>query len=169
MIGQNVCLTVNKGALNPEPACSMVVVYDPSVGFVTGGGWMESPAGAYREDESLSGKVSFGFVSKYHKDANVPTGNTAFHFDLAGLAFSSQSYEWLVFNQYGKNAHFKGSGMINGTLDPNGMFYKFMLWAGNGSPSTFRIKIWWEDAAGEHVVYDNGTARRTAVETSWNM
>ena len=28
--------------------------------------------------------------------------------------------------------------------------------AGGTSPDTFRIKIWWEDEAGEHVVYDNG-------------
>jgi hypothetical protein len=23
-------------------------------------------------------------------------------------------------------------------------------------PNTFRIRIWWEDSAGEHDVYDNG-------------
>jgi hypothetical protein len=33
----------------------VVVVYDPSAGFVTGG-WTESPAGAYKTDESLSGQ-----------------------------------------------------------------------------------------------------------------
>jgi len=27
---------------------------------------------------------------------------------------------------------------------------------GTGGADTFRIKIWWEDDAGEHVVYDNG-------------
>jgi hypothetical protein len=32
-----------------------------------------------------------------------------------------------------------------------------MLRAGDGSPDTLRICIWWEDAgAVEHVVYDNG-------------
>jgi hypothetical protein len=66
-------------------------------------------------------------------------------------------YEWLVVNQAGTNAQFKGSGTVNGSLDPNGKPDKFMLWAGDGSPDTFRIKIWWKDAAGEeHVVYDNG-------------
>lgn len=170
MIDQNVCLTVNKRSLDSDPACTMVVVYDPGAGFVTGGGWIESPAGAYRVDESLSGKVTFGFVSKYQKGANVPTGNTAFHFDLAELAFSSQSYEWLEVNQDGNNAHFKGSGMINGALDPNGKTYKFMLWAGNTTPSTFRIRIWWEDAGGEHIVYDNGTASQSAAAAaSWCM
>ena len=73
--------------------------------------------------------------------------------------FRSQSYEWLVVNQAGTNAQFKGSGLINGAADANGNAYKFMLWAGDASPDTFRIRIWWEDAAGEHDVYDNGTAQ----------
>ncbi len=53
-----------------------------------------------------------------------------------------------VVNQGGDNAQFKGSGTVNGALDSNGNAYKFMLWAGDGSPDTFRIQIWWEDSAG---------------------
>jgi hypothetical protein len=34
-----------------------------------------------------------------------------------------------------------------------------MLWASDSSTDTFRIRIWWEDAAGEHDVYDNGIAQ----------
>jgi hypothetical protein len=134
----------------------MAVVYDPSAGFVTGGGWIDSPAGAFKPEESLAGKANFGFVSKYLKGASVPTGHTAFEFKMAGLSFSSQSYEWLVVNQSGTNAQFKGSGLINGAADSNGNAYQFMLWAGDGAPDTFRIRIWWEDANGEHDVYDNG-------------
>ena len=155
----NACLTVNDGSLNSAPGCTMAVVYDPSAGFVTGGGWIDSTAGAYKADETLAGKATFGFISKYQRGASVPTGTTAFEFDLAGLAFSSQSYEWLVVNQADTNAQFKGVGLINGAADPNGNAYKFMLWAGDGSPDTFRIRIWWEDAAGEHEVYDNGTSQ----------
>ena len=51
-------------------------------------------------------------------------------------------------------------------LDPNGNAYKFMLWAGDGSSTnsadTFRIRIWWEDAAGEHDMYDNGVGQPIA-------
>jgi hypothetical protein len=87
----------------------------------------------------------------------VPTGNTAFAFDLAGFEFYSDTYEWLVINQGGMNAQFKGSGTVNGALDDNGNAYKFQLWASDGSPDTFRIKIWSEDDLGvETVVYDNG-------------
>jgi len=154
-----VCLTVNDGLLDSDPACTMTVVYDPSAGFVTGGGWIDSPAGAYKAEENLTGKATFGFVSKYQKGTNVPTGTTAFQFDVAGLSFSSTSYEWLVVNKAGMNAQFKGTGLINGALDSNDNAYRFMLWAGDGLPDTFRILIWWEDAVGEHDVYDNGTAR----------
>jgi PKD repeat protein len=152
----DVCLTVNDGTADSVQACTLAVVYDPSAGFVTGSGWLISPEGAYQPDPSLSGKANFGFVSKYQKGSNVPTGNTSFKFDIAGFEFYSESYDWLVVNQGGTNAQFKGSGTINGALDPNGNAYKFMLWAGDGSPDTFRIRIWWEDAAGEHDVYDNG-------------
>jgi hypothetical protein len=155
----NVCLIVNDGSLDSAPACTMAVVYDPSAGFVTGGGWIDSPAGAYKADETLAGKATFGFISRYQKGASIPSGTTAFEFDLGGLAFSSQSYGWLVVNQAGTNAQFKGSGLINGAADPNGNAYRFMLWAGDGSPDTFRMRIWWEDAAGEHDVYDNGVAQ----------
>ena len=80
----------------------------------------------------------------------MPDGNTQFQFHAAGFNFSSTSYEWLVVA--GSKAQFKGVGTING----EGV-YKFMLTANDGNPDTFRIKIWYEDAAGEHVVYDNGS------------
>ena len=54
-------------------------------------------------------------------------------------------------------AQFKGSGLVNDGLDPNGNPYKFMLWAGNDVPDTSRIKIWWEDNGVETVFYDNNS------------
>jgi len=128
----------------------LFVVYDSEGGFVTGGGWIWSPLGAYMDDPSLEGRANFGFVSKYKKGATVPTGNTEFVFQAGDLNFHSSSYEWLVVT--GSNyARFKGAGTINGSGD-----YKFMLWAGDG-PDTFRIRIWTEDAGGlETDVYDNG-------------
>ena len=151
------CLTVNDGTLDSAPACTMAVVYDPSAGFITGGGWIDSPAGAYKLDETLSGKATFGFVSKYKKGASLPEGNTEFQFHAGGFNFHSTVYEWLVVSKDKVNAQFKGSGTVNGELDPDGNAYKFMLWAGDGSPDSFRIRIWWEDVdAVEHDVYDNG-------------
>jgi hypothetical protein len=130
-----------------------VVVYDPAGGFVTGGGWITSPAGAYPADPSLTGKANFGFNSKYKNGASVPTGNTQFQFQVANLNFKSTSYEWLVVA--GSHAKYKGVGAING----NGN-YGFMLTAtdgqvnGGGGVDKFRIKIW-DKNNGDAVVYDN--------------
>jgi len=109
-----------------------------------------SDLGAYELDPSLSGKANFGFVSKYEKGASIPTGNTEFQFKVGNLNFHSDSYDWLVVtgNDY---ARFKGTGTINGDGE-----YKFMLWAGDKQPDTFRIKIWYEENGSEGVVYDNG-------------
>lgn len=126
-----------------------VIVYDASAGFVTGGGWIESPAGAYKDDPSLTGKATFGFVSKYKKGASVPTGNTEFQFQAGDLNFHSSSYDWLVVTGT-PTAKFKGKGTINGEGT-----YKFQIWAGDSVQDTFRIKIWYEDG-GEIVAYDNG-------------
>src|SRR5262249_8603061 len=72
-----------------------VVIYDPNGGFVTGGGWIMSPAGAYAPNPGLAGKATFGFVSKYQKGANVPTGDTQFQFQVADFKFQSTEYQWL--------------------------------------------------------------------------
>jgi predicted outer membrane repeat protein len=141
----------NSGVMACDAVETTVVVYDSSAGFVTGGGWIDSPAGAYTADPSLTGKATFGFVSKYKKGANTPTGNTEFQFKAGGLNFHSSSYEWLVVTG-GNDAKFKGVGTINGEGP-----YKFQIWAGDGDTDTFRIKIWTEDALGtETVIYDNG-------------
>jgi len=70
-----------------------IVIYDPNGGFVTGGGWITSPLGAYTPDPALTGKATFGFVSKYQKGANVPTSNTEFQFHVANMNFKSTSYD----------------------------------------------------------------------------
>jgi hypothetical protein len=131
---------------------ALVVIYDPSAGFVTGGGWIDSPAGAYAADQTLTGKATFGFVSRYQKGQSVPTGDTQFQFRAAGLNFHSTSYQWLVVG--GARAQFKGDGTINGVAG-----YSFILTAvdgqvnGGGGTDKFRVKIW-ETASGT-MVYDN--------------
>ncbi len=144
-----VTVTDDDGGLD-ESTYQYVVVYDPSGGFVTGGGWIDSPSGAYVADSSLEGKANFGFVSKYKKGATVPTGETEFRFRAGDLNFHSTEYQWLVVA--GANAKFKGRGTINGEGD-----YGFMVTAtdskvdGGGATDSFRIKI----TDGDNVVYDN--------------
>jgi hypothetical protein len=130
------------------------VVYDPTAGFVTGGGWIASPPGAYTPNPALTGKASFGFVSRYEKgNSKLPSGVTEFHFSVANFDFESSSYEWLVIS--GAKARFKGTGKVSG-----GGSYGFELTAwdgeasGGGGEDRFRISIWDLDH-GDAVVYDN--------------
>jgi len=147
--------TVIDASGNELPA--FVVIYDPEGGFVTGGGWIDSPAGAFHpglaDFADVVGKASFGFVAKYKKGASTPSGNTEFNFKAGDLKFKSSTYEWLVVA--GKRAQFKGSGAING----NGG-YQFMLTGidgdlqGGDGNDRFRMKIWADNGA---IVYDNKT------------
>ena len=138
----------------PSTATALLTVYNPEGGFVTGGGWIASPEGAYTDAPTLSGRANFGFVSKYQKGASTPTGQTEFQFKVADLNFHSDNYEWLVVA--GARAQYKGTGTINGIGN-----YGFMLTAIDEklTPSTdvdmFRIKIWDKDT--DVVVYDNQT------------
>lgn len=137
--------------VNGLPA--MVVVYDPNAGYVTGGGWFNSPAGAYVPQSTLTGKASFGFVSKYQKGASVPTGETEFQFKVANFDFHSVDYQWLVVS--GARAQYKGTGTVN-----NAGTYGFILTAidgqvnGGGGVDRFRIKIW-DNSNNGAIVYDN--------------
>jgi hypothetical protein len=130
-----------------------VVIYDANGGFVTGGGWINSPAGAYAADPSLTGRATFGFVSKYVHGSTVPTGNTEFDFHAASFNFKSTSYDWLVIS--GAKARYHGTGQVNGT----GSFgFELTAWdgevSGGGGVDRFRIKVWNQNQ-GNAVVYDN--------------
>ena len=148
----NICVrgTDIWGNVGPD-VCVLAVWYDPSAGFVTGGGWINSPAGAYVANPLLTGKANFGFVSKYEKGKTIPSGNTEFQFAAAGLKFASTSMDWLVVS--GARAQFHGIGTLNGTAG-----YSFTLTAidgsvsGGGGTNKFRIKIL---APAGGVVYDN--------------
>ena len=138
-------VTDSDSAVSNDSVYEFVVVYDPSGGFVTGGGWIDSPADAFKADPDLTGKASFGFVAKYKKGANLPDGNTQFQFKAGDLNFKSTSYEWLVVAD--NKAQFRGAGTINGEGS-----YTFKISADDDNPDTFRIQIW-----DEGTVYDNGS------------
>ena len=130
---------------------SYVVVYDPSAGFVTGGGTIDSPPGAYSADPLLSGKANFGFNAKYKKGQTVPDGDTEFQFKAGNFDFRSTSYDWLVIA--GARAQYKGEGSVNGVDG-----YSFILTAidgqvsGGGGVDKFRMKVM-DQNGGD--VYDN--------------
>ncbi|MDH5382713.1 MAG: T9SS type A sorting domain-containing protein, partial [Cyclobacteriaceae bacterium] len=137
-----------------------VVIYDPSGGFVSGGGWINSLPGYFTPDPSLSGKATFGFVAKYKKGTNIPEGNTQFKFNSAGFQFESEAYDWLVVA--GNRAKYKGNGMVNGVSG-----YFFLLTATDASDRSevdrFRIKIWDSNDA---VIYDNQPGAANDADTT---
>jgi len=159
-------VTDTGGRIQTIYAPSYIVVYDPSAGFVTGGGWIDSPAGANPAVPTMTGKATFGFVSKYLKGAKVPTGNTEFQFKAGDLNFKSVSYDWLVVA--GPKAQFKGVGTINGQGQ-----YGFILTAvdgalnGGGGTDKFRIKIW--NMNNDAIVYDNQIGAADSVTPSTGL
>jgi len=137
-----------------------VVIYDPNGGFVTGGGWIDSPAGAYAADINLTGKANFGFNAKYKtgkNNINEVDGNTNFQFKEGDFHFKSSSHDAMSLVISGeRKATYKGVGTVNGSGN-----YGFMVTvidgeasgAGQGDIDSFRIKIW--DGSPSNVVYDN--------------
>ncbi len=102
-------------------------------------------------EDCSAGKATFGIISKYQKGAMVPTGNTQFHLPVADLNFHSTSYHSMIVT-VNDTVILTGLGTVNGEGT-----YKFRIWAGDGSPDTFRTKIWTEDQPNvETIIYDNG-------------
>ena len=131
-----------------------IPIYNPDGGFVTGGGWIWSPGGAYKKDLELEGRANFGFVAKYKKGSSTPTGHTEFQFQAGDLRFNSTTYDAMRLIISGARAQFKGVGTINGSGN-----YGFLVSvvdgqvSGGGDIDKFRIKIW--DLDSDVMVYDN--------------
>lgn len=145
------------GCGNAATSIAYLAVYDPSGGFVTGGGWINSPDGAL-VGTNTTGKANFGFVSKYKKGSNIPDGNTEFQFHAGNLNFSSSSYDLGSLVIAGCKAIYKGLGTINGAGN-----YQFMVSAvdgditGGGGIDKFRIKIW--NKTNGSILYDNNLGK----------
>jgi hypothetical protein len=107
---------------------ALVVVYDPSAGYVTGHGWIDLPPGAYTAQPAQVGKAHFGFESRYAPGATTPSGKTEFRFSAADFVFTSTNYEWLVVS--GARGQYRGTGQVNGSG-----VYSFILTAIDGDLS----------------------------------
>lgn len=127
------------------------VVYDSSGGFVTGGGWIPSPEGAYRDDPGAVEMATFGLSAKYEKGSQA-SDQIQVRFQAGAFRFIGASYDWLVLS--GARARLRGAGAANGVAG-----HGFELTAsdgqapGGGGIDRFRIKVW-ESSSGD-VVYDN--------------
>jgi len=131
---------------------AIVVVYDPASGYAIGGGWITSPLGALVSDPTMTGKMSFGFNSKFFKGATNPKGESQLDFLLGNFDFNALNYDYLVIDK--DRAQFKGFGKVNGMSG-----YEFIVTVidgnmpGGDGVDKFRIKIW-EKLSGR-IVYDN--------------
>jgi K319L-like, PKD domain/PKD domain len=139
-------VTVADGDGGVATASTLVVVFDPAAGYASGGGAIDSPAGAYRAKPGATGRAGFAFVVRYEQDANVPTGNAGFMFGPAGASFEIKSFDWLVVTRAG--AQFKGVGTLNGAGG-----FAFLVTAVDSTADRFRIKIWNRGTGA--IVYDN--------------
>lgn len=136
----------NLGITPPEPQP------EANPGFVTGGGWIDSQAGACTRTEacaSVTGKATFHIVAK-NKDATAPHGHVTFTFNRGQIQFRSTRVDGFAID--GNRAEISGDGTLNGTPS-----YAFLLTVvaarTNGDTgAAIRIRIW--DATTGHIAYD---------------
>jgi hypothetical protein len=132
-----------------------LIVYDPAAGYVTGSGWVNTPAGAVPAPLAVEGRAPFSFAARYEAGAVVPAGSLQFQFPNADLRLEAPGLDWLIVS--GAGAKIGGFGTISG----GGGEYAFIATVYDGAQAgrtpvpadAFRIKIW-ERATGR-VAYDN--------------
>jgi hypothetical protein len=146
--------------------CIFLPVYDPNGGFVTGGGSVDSPAGADLANSAAAGPATFGFVSKYLPGASTPSGNVEFQFKAGNLNFRSSSMDWLVVTGQPR-AIFRGSGRVNGTTECK---FEVDAWDGSfepGAVDAFGLKIFSCAEAGDRYSLPAGQLKSGSVVIHW--
>lgn len=125
-------------------ATALLVVYDPSGGFVTGGGWIV-PGGAGSDPGDLlpgldgASKANFGFNVKYQSGASTaPGGALQFHYNAGKLHLKSAGFDWLVVTNTNW-ARFQGLATIDGA---GGALYPFRVDARDGTPDRLVLRVW---------------------------
>ncbi len=131
---------------------SLLAVFDPNGRFITAGGWISSPPGAYLPQPTLAGKATFEMDVKYKTGASIPSSDSKFKFKLGSVEFNSTRFDWLVVA--GRKGQFKGIGTINGIGN-----YGVMVTATDEDGKSgnrvdkLRIKIW--NTTSGALVYEN--------------
>lgn len=128
-----------------ENSGPIVVIYDPGGGFITGGGWFNSPAGSCVADATTTGKAILTVHAKYRTGATAPHGHVEFLLKAGDLRFRADDLDWLVVTD--QKAQLAGVGSVNGREG-----YPFILTVVmGGGGEAVRLSI--RDRAG--AVYDN--------------
>lgn len=128
------------------------IIFDPDVGFATGGGWLIPGGPTSDEGDTLPGLDSsspaqFGFVVKYKPGATTLKGQLQFQYRQGNFNLHSIGMEWLVIvnNNWAK---FQGAATIEGVdgIFPFRVDARDSDFGGSGQPDRFSIKIWAEGA-----------------------
>lgn len=157
-----------------------VHVFNPQAGFVTGSGWLTSPANPDFELMQGGGRIQWGLVAKYKpKTEDVAQGSLMLLLESGPAIFRSTSVEDGSLVITGNNAFFRGQGTLsylNGsggmTTDPRRFAYLVSATDGNYNTKhtqrnkeedRLRILIWELNADGTRgaVVYNNQAACST--------
>lgn len=142
-----VTVSVSDG-VNTSTSSGTVVVYDAAAGFVSGGGWFGSPAGAIVSDPGFSGKARFTVDVEYAAGASTPTGMFTLAFDNHPFRIDATSFEWLVV--VGNKATFAGPATVPGVDDAR---VEVTVVDGGKKADTIRVVV--RDGAGA-LAYDSG-------------
>ena len=155
-------VTDDAGDEGASPALRYVVAYDPAGGFLTGGGWFTSPAGACRiAGCGDDGRARLTVEVRYRPGDTAPSGELQLSLDR--LRFRSTGFEWLVVAE--DHAYLRGTATMEGAT------YGFMVTAyddpskGRGSTDRVRVTVWEIGADGSEgaVVYESQVGGDTAA------
>jgi len=141
-----ITVTVTDDDQHSATASVIAVVYDPAGGRVTGGGWIDSPPGAYTPDPSVVGKVHFTFEASYPAGTATPAGNISARLQDVNLSMDVTSLDWLVVAPNGEAA-VEGTATM-GTQQVRFILYGYQGCGGSSStgcqpgPDAFRAVIW---------------------------
>lgn len=143
---------IQKGLTDPTYTFP-ISIFQPHTGFITGGGRIDSPAGAVASDLAETGYVEFGFGAKYRKKSLTPKGSVDFVAESGSIYFHSTALNWIVVVTSSDCAKVNDMGELNG----DGNEYEFSMTVCNneesGTLDTFRMQIW--TAEDKQIVYDN--------------
>ncbi|PJJ60929.1 SBBP repeat-containing protein [Hymenobacter chitinivorans] len=143
-----------------------VAVYDLNAGFITGGGWVNSPQVAGYQYMSQATKASVELQARYAKNATAVTGSTRLTLDGV-LVFTSAANTAARLVISGDKASYTGVGTLatysGSRLTPDPRQFGFLVAATDGqakrrtSPDKIRLKLWVLNADGSAgaTVYDN--------------
>jgi probable HAF family extracellular repeat protein len=144
------------GAIIVRSSTGPMLLRPTTVGFVTGGGWIDSPPGADFGQPGVSGRAHWGFEARIPDGATKPEGQLRFDLRATGLSFRADAWSWMRIS--GDEVRLAGTGSLNGVGG-----YSFVLTAVDGalsgagkSDDRFRLRISHATTTGEVVDYDNG-------------